>query len=123
MLALGGAYFIAACTLDVMTNVGTIDDLTSSARIFLVLPVAVLDAVFILWIFTALSKTLAQLQVGATWVLFPACSPRALRLPYAACSGRCMSIDSLHVDVCCSSPMEGRGVESPSSQRMGREIC
>jgi hypothetical protein len=61
--ALGGAYFIAACTLDVMTNVGTIDDLTSSARIFLVLPVAVLDAVFILWIFTALSKTLAQLQV------------------------------------------------------------
>ena len=41
MLALGGAYFIAACTLDVMTNVGTIDDLTSSARIFLVLPVAV----------------------------------------------------------------------------------
>ena len=27
-----------------------------------VLPVAVLDAVFILWIFTALSKTLAQLQ-------------------------------------------------------------
>jgi hypothetical protein len=27
---------IAACTLDVMTNVGTIDDLTSSARIFLV---------------------------------------------------------------------------------------
>lgn len=62
VMALGAAYFIAACTLDVMTNVGTIDDLTSSARIFLVLPVAVLDAVFILWIFTALSKTLAQLQ-------------------------------------------------------------
>jgi hypothetical protein len=31
----------------------------------LVLPVAVLDAVFILWIFTALSKTLAQLQARA----------------------------------------------------------
>ena len=31
-----------------------------------VLPVAVLDAVFILWIFTALSKTLAQLQA---WVV------------------------------------------------------
>mmetsp|Transcript_1135 Transcript_1135/g.2014 ORF Transcript_1135/g.2014 Transcript_1135/m.2014 type:complete len:521 (-) Transcript_1135:1470-3032(-) len=62
VIALGTAYLIAACTLDVMTNVGTIDDLTSSARIFLVLPVAVLDAVFILWIFTALSKTLAQLQ-------------------------------------------------------------
>ena len=62
MVSLSAAYFVATSTLDVMTNVGTIDDLTSSARIFLVLPVAVLDAVFILWIFTALSKTLAQLQ-------------------------------------------------------------
>jgi len=62
VVSLSAAYFVATSTLDVMTNVGTIDDLTSSARIFLVLPVAVLDAVFILWIFTALSKTLAQLQ-------------------------------------------------------------
>jgi hypothetical protein len=62
VVSLSAAYFIATATLDVMTNVGAIDDLTSSARIFLVLPVAVLDAVFILWIFTALSKTLAQLQ-------------------------------------------------------------
>ena len=80
MLALGGAYFIAACTLDVMTNVGTIDDLTSSARIFLVLPVAVLDAVFILWIFTALSKTLAQLQVGGVLTF---CFLLALHVPSA----------------------------------------
>jgi hypothetical protein len=62
VVSLSAAYFVATATLDVMTNVGAIDDLTSSARIFLVLPVAVLDAVFILWIFTALSKTLAQLQ-------------------------------------------------------------
>jgi len=62
VLALGAAYFTAASALDVMTNVGTIDDLTSSARIILVLPVAVLDAVFILWIFTALSRTLSQLS-------------------------------------------------------------
>ncbi|GAQ77593.1 hypothetical protein KFL_000010420 [Klebsormidium nitens] len=62
VLMLGAAYFVATCSLDVMQNVGTIDDLTSSARIFLVLPVAVLDAIFILWIFTSLSKTLAQLQ-------------------------------------------------------------
>lgn len=48
--------------LDVMTNVGSIDDLTDGARIFLVLPVAVLDAVFIMWTFTSLSKTLTQLQ-------------------------------------------------------------
>lgn len=45
-----------------MTNVGSIDDLTDSARIVLVLPVAVLDAVLIMWIFTSLSRTLAQLQ-------------------------------------------------------------
>ena len=48
--------------LDITTNVGTIDDLTSTARIVLVLPVAILDAVFILWVFTSLSKTLGQLQ-------------------------------------------------------------
>lgn len=65
VLTLGAAYFVATCSLDVMQNVGTIDDLTSSARLFLVLPVAVLDAIFILWIFTSLSKTLAQLQVRA----------------------------------------------------------
>ena len=48
--------------LDITSNVGTIDDLTSTARIVLVLPVAILDAVFILWVFTSLSKTLGQLQ-------------------------------------------------------------
>ncbi|MCO5579709.1 hypothetical protein L7F22_033568 [Adiantum nelumboides] len=32
------------------------------ARIFLVLPVAILDAFFILWIFMSLSKTLEKLQ-------------------------------------------------------------
>lgn len=69
VLMLGAAYFVATCSLDVMQNVGTIDDLTSSARIFLVLPVAVLDAIFILWIFTSLSKTLAQLQVRRTIIV------------------------------------------------------
>mmetsp|Transcript_63656 Transcript_63656/g.201285 ORF Transcript_63656/g.201285 Transcript_63656/m.201285 type:complete len:304 (+) Transcript_63656:851-1762(+) len=62
VLALGMGYFVGSAALDVLTNVGTIDDLTSEARVFLVLPVAVLDAVFILWIFTSLSKTLSQLQ-------------------------------------------------------------
>ena len=46
-----------------MQHVGAIDDLNSTEKLFLVLPVAVLDAIFILWIFTALSKTLALLQV------------------------------------------------------------
>jgi hypothetical protein len=55
-------YLIAVTALDIATNVGQIDDLTSTARIVLVLPVAILDAIFILWVFTSLSKTLSQLQ-------------------------------------------------------------
>lgn len=62
VLALGLSYFFAVGLLDVMQNVGAIDDLSSSERLFLVLPVAVIDAVFILWIFSSLSKTLAILQ-------------------------------------------------------------
>ena len=55
-------YFVAVSALDIISNVGTIDDLTSAARIILVLPVAALDAIFILWVFTSLSRTLNQLQ-------------------------------------------------------------
>ncbi|KAK9818476.1 hypothetical protein WJX74_008461 [Apatococcus lobatus] len=62
VMALGVTYFVAVSALDITTNVGTIDDLTSTARIALVLPVAILDAIFILWVFTSLSKTLSQLQ-------------------------------------------------------------
>eukprot|EP00191_Tetraselmis_sp_GSL018_P005499 CAMPEP_0177602268 /NCGR_PEP_ID=MMETSP0419_2-20121207/14763_1 /TAXON_ID=582737 /ORGANISM="Tetraselmis sp., Strain GSL018" /LENGTH=452 /DNA_ID=CAMNT_0019095711 /DNA_START=443 /DNA_END=1801 /DNA_ORIENTATION=- len=58
---LGGTYFIAASALDFVTHVGTVDDLSSLARIALVLPAAILDAIFILWIFSALSKTLNRL--------------------------------------------------------------
>ncbi|CAI5461962.1 unnamed protein product [Closterium sp. Yama58-4] len=66
VVALGAAYLLAAEGLDVMQNVGAIDDLSSGERVILVLPVAVLDAAFILWIFTALSKTLALLQAKRT---------------------------------------------------------
>ncbi|GJP47566.1 hypothetical protein CLOM_g6750 [Closterium sp. NIES-68] len=62
VMALGAGYFCAVELLDVMQNVGAIDDLNSSERLFLVLPVAVLDAIFILWIFSSLSKTLSLLQ-------------------------------------------------------------
>ena len=62
IIALGVSYFVAVSALDVITNVGTIDDLTSLARMLLVLPVAALDGVFILWVFTSLSRTLNQLQ-------------------------------------------------------------
>lgn len=63
VIALGLAYLTFSATYDIVLNVGSIDDLAYGARVFLVLPIAVCDAVFILWIFTALSKTLEQLQV------------------------------------------------------------
>jgi len=49
--------------LELVENVGAISDLSGKARLFLVLPVALLDAFFILWIFTSLSATLNKLQV------------------------------------------------------------
>nr|GMD66445.1 transmembrane protein 87A [Ipomoea batatas] len=42
--------------------VGTINDVSGKARVFLVLLDAFLDAFFILWVFTSLSRTLEQLQ-------------------------------------------------------------
>lgn len=63
VVLLGATYFAAAEVLDVVENVGTINDASGNARLFLVLPVAILDAFFILWIFTSLSKTLEKLQV------------------------------------------------------------
>ena len=73
--ALGVAYFGATCALEMGTNVGTIDDLRTTARVMLVLPVALLDAGFIVWTFTSLSRTLAQLQArraGAKLALYRA---------------------------------------------------
>ncbi|KAL5857162.1 hypothetical protein ACOSQ3_004620 [Xanthoceras sorbifolium] len=62
VLLLGVTYFLAAELLDITEYVGTINDISGRARLFLVLPDAFLDAFLILWIFTALSKTLEQLQ-------------------------------------------------------------
>lgn len=62
IIALGVSYFLAVVALDMISNVGTIDDLTSEAKIILTLPVAALDGVFILWVFTSLSRTLNQVQ-------------------------------------------------------------
>ena len=63
VLLLGITYFLASELLDITEYVGTINDLSGRARLFLVLPDALLDAFIILWIFTALSRTLEQLQV------------------------------------------------------------
>eukprot|EP00249_Psilotum_nudum_P019884 c27458_g1_i2 orf=544-2130(-) len=62
VIFLGATYFIASELLDVVENVGAINDLSGKAKLFLVLPVAILDAFFIIWIFTSLSKTLEKLQ-------------------------------------------------------------
>ena len=59
---LGAAYFVAAAALDVVTHAGNVDDLTKQTRVFLVVPVALMDATYVLWIFQSLSRTLTQLR-------------------------------------------------------------
>ncbi|KAJ8556405.1 hypothetical protein K7X08_029796 [Anisodus acutangulus] len=62
VLLLGGTFFVASQVLELVENVGTVSDFSGKARLFFVLPVAILDAFFILWIFTSLSATLNKLQ-------------------------------------------------------------
>ncbi|KAL3840762.1 hypothetical protein ACJIZ3_025353 [Penstemon smallii] len=62
VLLLGVTFFVASEVLEVLENVGAVSDLSGKARLFFVLPVAILDAFFILWIFTSLSSTLNKLQ-------------------------------------------------------------
>lgn len=63
VIMLGGTFFLASEILELVENVGAVSDLSGKARLFFVLPVAMLDAFFILWIFTSLSATLNKLQV------------------------------------------------------------
>jgi Lung seven transmembrane receptor len=63
VLLLGGTFFFASELLEVVENVGTVSDQSTKAKLLFVLPVAMLDAVFIVWIFTSLSRTLNKLQV------------------------------------------------------------
>ncbi|KAF5466354.1 hypothetical protein F2P56_016285 [Juglans regia] len=62
VVMLGVTFFVATEVLELVENVGAVSDLSGKARLFLILPVAVLDAFFILWIFTSLSATLNKLQ-------------------------------------------------------------
>jgi hypothetical protein len=64
--ALGIVYFIASEALELVENLGNINDFSGKTRLFLVLPVAILDATFIIWIFSSLSRTLEKLQVAAS---------------------------------------------------------
>ncbi|XP_004240844.1 uncharacterized protein [Solanum lycopersicum] len=63
VLLLGVVYFLASEALELVEHLGNINDFSGKARIFLVLPVALLDSCFIVWIFSSLSKTLEKLQV------------------------------------------------------------
>ncbi|XP_059458751.1 uncharacterized protein LOC132188344 [Corylus avellana] len=62
VIMLGVTFFVASEVLELVENVGAISDISGKAKLFLVLPVAILDAFFILWIFTSLSATLNKLQ-------------------------------------------------------------
>ena len=66
VLLLGVIYFVASEALELVEHLGNINDFSGKVRLFLVLPVALLDACFILWIFSSLSKTLEKLQVNVT---------------------------------------------------------
>ncbi|KAK4754053.1 hypothetical protein SAY87_002157 [Trapa incisa] len=63
VIMVGLTFFLASKALELVENVGTVNDVSGKARLFLVLPVAFLDAFFILWIFTSLNSTLNKLQV------------------------------------------------------------
>lgn len=66
---LGATYFLASEVLELVENVGAISDLSGKARLVLVLPVAILDAFFIIWIFRSLSETINKLQVPSSHFL------------------------------------------------------
>ncbi|XP_055806875.1 uncharacterized protein LOC129875607 [Solanum dulcamara] len=56
-------YFISTEALELVEHLGSINDFSRKTKIYLVLPVVFLDASFILWIFSSLSKTLEKLQM------------------------------------------------------------
>ncbi|XP_058001853.1 uncharacterized protein LOC110654706 isoform X1 [Hevea brasiliensis] len=62
VILLGGTFFMASEVLEIVENVGAINDISRKGRLFAVFPVAFLDAFFIIWTFTSLSKTLNKLQ-------------------------------------------------------------
>ncbi|XWS65563.1 hypothetical protein CRYUN_Cryun05aG0124400 [Craigia yunnanensis] len=70
VLLLGLTYFVFSEALGMVENLGNIHDLTGKARLFLVLPVSLLDACFIVWIYIALTQTLEKLQIRRSMAKF-----------------------------------------------------
>lgn len=62
VLALCGAYLLFSLSLEIATNLGAVDDMVTVLRLMLVVPVSIIDSLFILWIFTSLSRTLSQVH-------------------------------------------------------------
>ncbi|XP_078154989.1 uncharacterized protein LOC144551063 [Carex rostrata] len=62
VLLLGGMFFVASEVLEVVENVGAVSDQSTKAKLLFVLPVSMMDALFIIWIFTSLLRTLNKLQ-------------------------------------------------------------
>ncbi|XP_072991462.1 uncharacterized protein [Typha latifolia] len=63
VVLLGGTFFLASEVLEVVENVSIVSDQSGKAKLFFVIPVAILDAFFIIWIFTSLARTLNKLEV------------------------------------------------------------
>lgn len=82
---LGVVYFIASEALELVEHLGNVNDFTGKKRLFLVLPVALLDACFILWIFSSLSKTLEKLQVVFLIIQRFICSNFGSQFTYLNC--------------------------------------
>ena len=64
VMMLGGTFFFASEVLELVENANAVSDLSGKAILFLAIPVALLDAFFVVWIFSSLSKTLDKLQVS-----------------------------------------------------------
>lgn len=63
VVLLGVVYFVATEGLELVEHLGNINDFSGKTVMYLVIPVAILDACFILWIFSSLARTLEKLQV------------------------------------------------------------
>ncbi|GJU22793.1 retrovirus-related pol polyprotein from transposon TNT 1-94 [Tanacetum coccineum] len=56
VLILGVVYFVASEALELVENLGNINDFSGKTKLYLVLPVAFLDSWFILWIFSSFGE-------------------------------------------------------------------
>lgn len=70
VLHLGVTYFLFAEALGLVENLGNINDSSGKARLLLVLPISLLDACFIVWIFSSLSQNLEKLQIRRSMAKF-----------------------------------------------------